>query len=61
MPQRRGYVGGAAALHRGRALESESTYEQGKLARRKSYKDGKLVLEEEYFDDGSRKSTRKVD
>lgn len=40
-------------------IETESTYEAGKLTRRRSYKDGALVLDEEYFEDGSRKSTRK--
>ena len=33
----------------------------GKLTQRKSYKDGRLVLDEEYFEDGSRKSVGKAD
>lgn len=40
-------------------LESEATYRMGKLTRRKTYKDGQLVLDEELFEDGSRKSVRK--
>jgi hypothetical protein len=40
-------------------LESESTCEAGKLTRRKAYKDGRLEPDEEYFEDGSRKSARK--
>lgn len=42
------------------ALESEATYRMGKLTRRKSYKDGKLIRDEELFEDGSRKSVRKA-
>lgn len=41
-------------------LESEATYRMGKLTRRKSYKDGQLALDEELFEDGSRKSVRKA-
>ena len=40
------------------ALESESTYDNGKLTRRKRYKDGQLVSDDEFFEDGSRKSVR---
>jgi antitoxin component YwqK of YwqJK toxin-antitoxin module len=59
--ERRGPVGVQQTFTEGGVLESESTYELGKLARRKSYKDGRLVSDEEYFEDGSRKSLRKAD
>lgn len=41
-------------------LESEATYRMGKLTRRRSYKDGKLEVDEELFEDGSRKSVRRA-
>ena len=57
--ERRGPVGLQQTFNDAGVLESELTYDQGKLTRRKNFKDGKLVLEEEYFEDGSRKSVRK--
>jgi antitoxin component YwqK of YwqJK toxin-antitoxin module len=59
--ERRGYVGVRQLYAESGTLESEATYEQGKLASRKNYKDGRLVLDEAFFEDGSRKSTRKVE
>jgi antitoxin component YwqK of YwqJK toxin-antitoxin module len=56
--ERRGYVGVQQAYTESGALENESTYEQFKLTRKKGYKDGRLVIDEEYFEDGSRKSVR---
>lgn len=41
-------------------LQSESTYRAGKRTHRKSYKSGRLVKDEEYFEDGSRKPVRKA-
>lgn len=57
--ERRGYVGVQQTFNDGGVLESERTYDKGTLTRRKNYQDGRLVLEEEYFEDGSRKSVRK--
>jgi len=59
--ERRGPVGVQQTFSEAGALESEATYEKFTLVRRKNYKDGRLVLEEEYFEDGSRKSVRKGD
>ena len=59
--ERRNYVGVQQAYNDSGVLESESTYENGKLVRRKNYKDGTLVADEQYFEDGSRKSVRKGD
>jgi len=53
------YIGVRQRYTESGQLESESTYEAGKLTRRKAYKDGRLELDEEYFEDGSRKSARK--
>jgi antitoxin component YwqK of YwqJK toxin-antitoxin module len=39
----------------GGELISEQTYERGKLTRRRDYKAGRLVLDEQYYEDGSRK------
>ena len=36
-------------------LISEQTYERGRLTRRRDYKAGRLVLDEQYYEDGSRK------
>lgn len=41
-------------------LESKANYRMGKLTRRRSYKDGQLALDEELFEDGSRKSVRRA-
>ena len=57
--ERRNYVGVQQTYSESGALESESTYERGTLVRKKSYKDGRLVSVDEYFEDGSRKSMRK--
>jgi antitoxin component YwqK of YwqJK toxin-antitoxin module len=54
--ERRGPVGLQQTWTEAGALASESTYESGKLVRRKTYKDGQLVSDDEYFEDGSRKS-----
>ena len=54
--ERRGLTGLQQTYAESGALESESTYEAGKLLRRKSYKDGRLVADDQYFEDGSRKS-----
>jgi antitoxin component YwqK of YwqJK toxin-antitoxin module len=37
------------------ALVGEETYERGVLTRRRDYKGGRLVLDEQYYEDGSRK------
>lgn len=58
---RRSFIGVQQRYTEAGALESERTYDKGKLTHRKDYKDGRLVLDEEYFEDGSRKSVRKVD
>ena len=42
-------------------LRSEGIYEKNRITRRKTYKDGKLATDEELFEDGSRKSLRKVE
>jgi antitoxin component YwqK of YwqJK toxin-antitoxin module len=57
--ERRGPVGIQQAYNESGALAAESTYDRGILTRRKTYKDGTLALDEEYFEDGSRKSSRK--
>jgi antitoxin component YwqK of YwqJK toxin-antitoxin module len=57
--ERRGFVGLQQTYAESGVLESEVTYDKGTITRRRSYKDGRLVLDEEYFEDGSRKSTRK--
>ena len=54
--ERAGPVGLQQTYAESGALESESTYENGKLTRRKRYKDGQLVSDDEFFEDGSRKS-----
>ena len=59
--ERRGYVGLQQAFNEDGTPESESLYENGVLVSRKGYKNGRLVLEEEYFEDGSRKSVRKAE
>jgi antitoxin component YwqK of YwqJK toxin-antitoxin module len=58
---RRNFIGVQQRYNEAGALESERTYDKGKLTHRKDYKDGRLVLDEEYFEDGSRKSVRKGD
>jgi antitoxin component YwqK of YwqJK toxin-antitoxin module len=40
------------------ALELEMTYKAGKIARQKTWKDGVLQKDEEYYEDGSIKSSR---
>ena len=56
--ERRGPVGLQQRFDESGALVSEAMYENFKLVRRKDYKDGALVRDDEYFEDGSRKSTR---
>jgi antitoxin component YwqK of YwqJK toxin-antitoxin module len=56
--ERRGYMGVQQTYSEAGTLETESTYEQGKLARKKVYKDGRLAADDEYYEDGSRKSVR---
>jgi len=53
--ERRNYVGVQQAYAESGALESESTYEKGILIRKKTWKDGRLVSDDEFFEDGSRK------
>jgi antitoxin component YwqK of YwqJK toxin-antitoxin module len=56
--ERRASIGVQQTYNDAGVLESELTYDKGALTRRRNYKDGKLVLEEEYFEDGSRKAVR---
>ena len=49
------YLGTQQHFDESGALVSEAIYERGFLARRKDYKDGRLVLDEQYYEDGSRK------
>jgi antitoxin component YwqK of YwqJK toxin-antitoxin module len=58
---RRNFIGVQQRYTEAGTLESERTYDRGKLTQRRDYKDGRLVLDEEYFEDGSRKSVRKID
>jgi antitoxin component YwqK of YwqJK toxin-antitoxin module len=55
---RRGYVGVQQTYTEAGVLETEATYEQGRLTRKKVYKDGRLAADDEYYEDGSRKSVR---
>ena len=57
--ERRGPVGLQQTYTEAGVLVSESTYDAGRLVRRKTYKDGQLVADDEYFEDGSRKSVGK--
>jgi len=59
--ERRGPVGLQQNYTESGVLASEVTYDKGTVTHRRNYKDGRLVLEEEYFEDGSRKSSRKSD
>lgn len=53
--ERLGYVGMQQGFDEAGVLATETTYDKGVLTRRKRYEVGKLVLDEEYFEDGSRK------
>lgn len=53
--ERVGYVGVQQGFDDAGALIEEEMYEKGVLTRRKSYKGGRLVLDEQYYPDGSRK------
>lgn len=53
--ERRRYLGVQQIFDESGALTSEETYERGVLTRRRDYKAGRLVLDEQYFEDGSRK------
>ncbi|HEX2827537.1 MAG TPA: hypothetical protein VHP37_14395 [Burkholderiales bacterium] len=57
--ERRGPVGLHQTWTEAGTLASESTYEAGRLVRRKTYKDGQLVADDEFYEDGSRKSVGK--
>lgn len=53
--ERVGYVGLQQGFDEDGVLASEVMYEKGVLVRRKLYKAGRLVLDEQYYADGSRK------
>lgn len=53
--ERLGYVGVQQGFDEAGVLTTETTYDNGVLTRRKRYEAGKLVLDEEYFEHGSRK------
>lgn len=53
--ERAGFVGIQHGFDEAGALVTEDAYDKGVLARRKLYKDGRLVLDEQYYADGSRK------
>jgi antitoxin component YwqK of YwqJK toxin-antitoxin module len=57
--ERRGPVGIHQTWTEAGTLASESTYDGGKLVRRKTYKDGQLAADDEFYEDGSRKSVGK--
>lgn len=53
--ERLGYVGVQQGFDEGGVLVTEEAYDKGALTRRKLYKAGRLVTDEEYYADGSRK------
>jgi len=53
--ERRSYVGLQQTYDESGALASESIYEKGILVRKRSFKDGRVVADDEYYEDGSRK------
>lgn len=53
--ERLGYVGVQQGFDEAGVLVTEKAYDKGVLTRRKLYKAGRLVTDEEYYADGSRK------
>lgn len=53
--ERLGYIGAQQHFDETGVLIAEDTYQKGTLVRRKLYKGSRLVLDEQYYEDGSRK------